>query len=443
MAGENYWSELLGSAIEEGLGAIAVDGDFSVRAVSPALLKLGNYAESDLLGTSVLDLFHAADIARVAALMARAEPGKPLEGPGIFRTRMSDQTWAIAEITITRFGEGDTLATVLDFTDASAAARAESLTGDTVELTQLLVEPVSLRRSFRDVADFAERNVDRLNLAITIFSEDGSSATFCHRELDEETVERNTAAHPLSLPAHVVEAYSKARISPWRPDSDVGTIVPDRPDCMTMVLLDLEDNLLGYVDAVRPSAAPPDEAEWRVYRLVLQILRAVMLRAQLDIRLDFLSSNDALTGLTNRRRLLEVMSAAELEGSGIIVVNLDAFSWVNKSLGFEAGDTVLTSVAVSLADFVPDRAITARLSGDEFLVWLPSVETDTEVFRLAERLRKVLMVPIDNADRRGRTRCSIGATRALPNESADAAIFRVTEALVHAKAQGGDRVSHC
>lgn len=443
MAGENYWTELLGPATEDSFGAIAVDGDLSVRAISPGLLKRGGHRESELLGTSVLDLFHPVDIGRVAAFMAKTEPGVPLSGQGLFRLRTASGTWDIAEITFTRFGEGETLATVLDFSQAGDAVRAESLTDDTVELTQMLVEPVSLRSSFRDVADFAERNVDRLNLAITVFSEDGTSATFCHRDLDEETAELNAAAHPLSLPPHVVEAYSKARISPWRPDSDVGTIVPDRLDRVTMVLLDLEDNLLGYVDATRPTTVPPAEAEWRVYRLVLQILRTVMLRAQLDTRLEFLNRNDALTGLTNRRRLLELMSAAELEGSGIIVVNLDSFSWVNEELGFEAGDTVLTSVAASLSDFVPDRAVTARLSGDEFLVWLPTVETETEVFRLAERLRKVLMVPIDNADRRGRTRCSIGATRALPEETPDQAIHRVAKALVEAKSQGGDRVSHC
>lgn len=443
MAEENYWSELLGPATEGSLGGIAVDGDFAIRALDLSLLSRSGHEEVDFLGKSVLDLFHPVDIGRVAAVMARVEPGEPLSGRGIFRLRTHPGTWDVTEITFTRFGEGETLATVLDFSEASQAARAESLTDDTVELTQMLVEPVSLRSSFRDVADFAERNVDRLSLAITVFSEDGTSATFCHRELDTETAELNAAAHPLSLPPHVVEAYSKARISPWRPDSEVGTIVPDRLDRVTMVLLDLEDNLLGYIDATRPTTAPPGEAEWRVYRLVLQVLRTVMLRAQLDTRLDFLNRHDALTGLTNRRHLLELMSASELEGSGIIVVNLDSFSWVNEELGFEAGDTVLTSVAVSLADFVPERAVTARLAGDEFLVWLPTVETETEVFRLAERLRKVLMVPIDNADRRGRTRCSIGATRALPDETADKAIHRVAQALVEAKSQGGDRVSHC
>ena len=442
MAQETNWIECLDSVREGSLGGVVVDEGFAVRAISDGVLRRTGMSRHDALGKSILDFFHPSDIGHAAAVIGQASPGDASSAPGVYRVVASSGTWDIYELSITHLGEAGENAVVLDFSIAGDSARSQSLIDETVELTKLLVEPTSLRDSLRDLADFAERNVDRLCVAITVFSEDGSAATFCQRDLDAATTEMNSAAHPLSLPHHVVEAFSKAKLRSWRSDSEVGTIMPDRPDRVTMVLLDFDDNILGYVDAFRSSKAPPQEDEWRVYRLAIQMLRAVMLNAQLDARLDFLGLNDPLTGVTNRHQLLSLMNKVELEDSGVLVINLDGFAWVNQSMGFEAGDTVLRSVAASLLAFVPPSAVTARLSGDEFLVWLPMVDSDTELFRLAEQMRTAISVPIDNSDRRGRTRCSIGSTRAIAGESADHVIHRAAEAMMKAKTEGGDRVTH-
>ncbi len=442
MAQETNWIDRLDSVHEDSIGGVVVDEGFGVRAISDAVLRRTGMSRQGALEKSILDVFHPSDIGPAAAVIRQATPGEVSPAPGAYRVISSSGTWDIYQMSIIHLGEKHDNAVVIEFSRAGERARAQSLIDDTVELTKLLVEPGSLRNSLRGVADFAERNVDRLSLAITIFSEDGSSATFCQRDLDEATTEMNAAAHPLSLPQHVVESYSKAKIRAWSSNAEVGTIMADRPDRVTMVLLDFDDNILGYVDAFRPSKAPPDENEWRVYRLAVQMLRAVMINAQLDARLDFLGFNDALTGVANRHQLLDVMSNAELDGSGVLVINLDRFSWVNRSMGFAAGDTVLRSVAASLLGFVPPKAVTARLSGDEFLVWLPTVDADHEVFRFGEQMRTAIMVPIDNDDRRTRTRCSIGSTHAVAGESADDVIHRAMEALMEAKSAGGDRVVH-
>ncbi len=442
MAQDTDWIERLDSVREDSLGGVVVDDGFGVRAISDGVLRRTGMSRNVALEKSILDFFHPSDIGPAAAVIRQAAPGEVSIAPGVYRVVASSGTWDIYELSIIHLGKEHENAVVLEFSIAGDSARSQSLIDEMVELTKLLVEPVSLRDSLRDISDFAERNVDRLCLAITIFSEDGSAATFCQRDLDEATTEMNAAAHPLSLPQHVVEAFSMTKISTWRSNSEVGTIMPDRPDRVTMVLVDFDDNILGYVDAFRSSKAPPREDEWRVYRLVLQMFRAVMLNAQLDARLDFLGLNDPLTGVNNRHQLLALMNTAEIVGSGVLVINLDGFAWVNRSMGFAAGDTVLRSVAASLLAFVPPTAVTARLSGDEFLVWLPMIDSDAELFRTAEKMRTAISVPLDNADRRGRTRCSIGSARALANESADAVIHRAVEAMRLSKTEGGDRVTH-
>lgn len=436
------WLTHLDKLDADSIGGLVVDEEFHVRAITDDVLERAGLQRSDVIDASALDLLHPADIGRAAAVIGRAVPDERAQAPGLYRFVAETGTWDIYQMEIAHLGVAGNNAVVLELYRAGADARAHGIVDDVASLTDLLVEPEGLRSSFRAIADFAERNIDRLSLAITIFAEDGTAATFCERELDPETVEQNNAAHPLSLPAHVVEAYSTAKIRTWRSDNEVGTIMPQRPDRMTMVLLDLDENLLGYVDAFRATSEPPTIEEWRTYRLVSQMLRAVMLNAQLAVRLDHLRTNDALTGLTNRHSLLARMGRADLEKSGLVVLNLDGFSWVNSAMGFAAGDTVLTSVAASVMSVTPAGAVICRLGGDELLVWVPSPPSATSVFRLAERLRKAIAVPLDNADRRGRTRCSIGATTVLPNETADEAIHRAVDAMKESKAAGGDRVSH-
>ena len=442
MQREKDWIEQLPSVNDDSLGSIVIDADLSIHGISDAILRRTGVSRLTALEKDISDFVHPVDTELLTAAIERVGSGQIEVLPGVVRVTTGAQTWDIYEVTVAPLGEAYDDVIMLEFSVADESLRAQALIDDMVGLTQLLVEPESLPSSLQQIADFAERNVDRLSLAITIFSEDGTATTFCQRELDEVTTEMNAAAHPLSLPQHVTEAYSKAKIGQWRNENEVGTIIPDRLDRMTMVLVDFDGNILGYVDAFRTSKAPPTEPEWRVYRLVLQMLRAIMLNAQLDARLDFLGVNDPLTGLNNRHSLLDIMSREEISGSGVLVINLDGFSWVNSSMGFSAGDTVLASVAASLLAFVPSKAVTARLSGDEFLVWLPTVDSETEVFRTAEQMRTAIMVPLDNDDRRGRTRCSIGATRGLAGENAEEVIHRATAAMGEAKAAGGDRVQH-
>ena len=436
------WTRGLDLVDDDSRGGIVVDSAFHVRAISDGVLRRTGMTRPAVLDTSVLDLFQPSDIGRAAAAMGRCVPGELSKSPGVYRVLASSGTWDIYEMTVGHLGADFDDAILVEFEVAGKDARTGSVIDDTVELTQLLVEPPDLRESLREISDFAERNVDRLVMSITIFAETGNPATFCQHDLDESIVAMNAAAHPLSLPAHVLEAYSLAKIRTWSPDSEVGTITPDSPDTMTMVILDSDQNLLGYVDAYRAVVKPPTEDEWRVYRLVSQVLRAVMLHAQLVGRLEYLGFNDALTGVANRHHLLELMGAADLKDTGVLAINLDGFRWVNENLGFEAGDRVLGSVAASILAGVPASAVVARLASDEFLVWLPKITDTTAVFRIAEQLRKAITVPLDNADRRSRTRCSIGATQAVRGENPDGAIHRAVAAMADSKSSGGDRVTH-
>jgi two-component system, cell cycle response regulator len=131
--------------------------------------------------------------------------------------------------------------------------------------------------------------------------------------------------------------------------------------------------------------------------LVLGASVAVMhrVRSRLDadrVRLQSTAVTDPLTGLVNRRALLERVDyeVARHARAGhrfaVVAIDLDGFKLVNDRFGHAAGDEVLADVAAALRSAVRDQDTAARVGGDEFCVLAP--ETDaTGADRLAARIR--------------------------------------------------------
>ena len=104
---------------------------------------------------------------------------------------------------------------------------------------------------------------------------------------------------------------------------------------------------------------------------------------------------DSLTGLSNRRHLLERLSAAiaEAESGGgqlaLLLIDLDGFKELNDTLGHYAGDEVLRQIGPRLSALLRREDTLARLGGDEFAVALsPGDEASASVAAL--RLRTAL-----------------------------------------------------
>jgi diguanylate cyclase (GGDEF)-like protein/PAS domain S-box-containing protein len=91
----------------------------------------------------------------------------------------------------------------------------------------------------------------------------------------------------------------------------------------------------------------------------------------------FAANTDALTGLANRAmfqaRLDAALAEAQAKGGAValVLLDLDRFKEVNDSLGHDAGDEVLRTVARRLTRALPHDATIARLGGDEFGIVLP------------------------------------------------------------------------
>jgi len=168
---------------------------------------------------------------------------------------------------------------------------------------------------------------------------------------------------------------------------------------------------------------------------------------EINQTLEYLSRSDPLTGVYNRRFLLETLEA-EFERArryslkfSIILMDIDNFKEVNDRFGHIYGDKVLKQVAQILKEELRRHDILGRYGGDEFLIILP--ETDgIGAGMVGERCRKAISSGITFADEKYHLTVSMGVI-AYPNPkimTAEDMIRLADTALYEAKARGKNKV---
>jgi diguanylate cyclase (GGDEF)-like protein len=165
-------------------------------------------------------------------------------------------------------------------------------------------------------------------------------------------------------------------------------------------------------------------------------------------RLGDMALTDSLTGLPNRRQLLERLretwdlARAQAQEFAVIYVDLDHFKKVNDDRGHEAGDIVLERVGRVLRRNVRASDVVGRFGGEEFVVLCPGCDLQTAT-RLAERIRAQLALEeFSIGDSSWRVTASLGVSGAKPAAVADwRSVLRAADsALFEAKRRGRNRV---
>lgn len=164
-------------------------------------------------------------------------------------------------------------------------------------------------------------------------------------------------------------------------------------------------------------------------------------------RLKHIAVTDELTGLKNRRHIMEQMykeyQRAVRTGAtlSLILLDIDHFKKVNDSFGHAFGDRVLRAVAEEMREGLRTYDLLGRIGGEEFLIISPGSTLD-EAAGLAERIRQMIKIrKISDRTREITVTVSAGVTSFSEQDAtADAILQRADEALYLAKQQGRDRV---
>ena len=160
-------------------------------------------------------------------------------------------------------------------------------------------------------------------------------------------------------------------------------------------------------------------------------------------QIEFMSQHDALTGLPNRTRLQQFLDNKLKAGPTrekplvMLSLDLDRFKPVNDLLGHAAGDAVLNVVSARLSECVRQDDLVARFGGDEFVLILSELGTQSNVESLCQRLLDSIEQPIDIDGQQSFISASIGISMA-PNDAMEASeLLRYADiALYEAKAGG-------
>jgi diguanylate cyclase (GGDEF)-like protein len=165
-------------------------------------------------------------------------------------------------------------------------------------------------------------------------------------------------------------------------------------------------------------------------------------------QLELLATTDGLTGLWNRRYVLEQLelqfdrSRRSGQGVGVVLVDIDNFKLVNDTYGHGVGDEVLCRTADVIKSAVRAYDTVGRIGGEELLVVAPDIDAPS-LSALAERIRS--LVESGESDSAGvGHNVTVSAGTALSSagipESADVLVRRADEAMYAAKAAGRNRV---
>jgi diguanylate cyclase (GGDEF)-like protein/PAS domain S-box-containing protein len=168
-------------------------------------------------------------------------------------------------------------------------------------------------------------------------------------------------------------------------------------------------------------------------------------RKAIQDQLSYQASHDPLTGIPNRTRFVSELEAAigTARSGGpsfaLLFIDLDRFKPVNDSLGHDAGDEVLRTVARRLAQTLREGDLAARLSGDEFGILLAGTDGESAGM-VADRVIEAISAPITVGTSAVRVGVSIGvAVSTLSLETPEHFLSVADEAMYEAKRMGTGR----
>jgi len=160
---------------------------------------------------------------------------------------------------------------------------------------------------------------------------------------------------------------------------------------------------------------------------------------ELMIKLENSAMTDFLTGLANRRQMVQRLIAEEsnIRRNGceatLIMADIDHFKTINDTYGHDCGDLVLKSVANIIKSVIREEDVIARWGGEEFIMLLPGMDS-TLGKNAAERIRQLVEAAVFPCqEKKFSITLTLGVAKLDQTVGLDASIKKADEALYQGK----------
>jgi diguanylate cyclase (GGDEF)-like protein len=173
-----------------------------------------------------------------------------------------------------------------------------------------------------------------------------------------------------------------------------------------------------------------------------QLKELIAMRERTE-RMAHLAYSDSLTNLPNRtafvERVEESLRAASRHGRrcALLFLDFDGFKRINDTYGHQVGDAALIEAAARLRRTVRGDEMVGRIGGDEFAIFLPSIEDEDDLDHVKDRIREAIGEPFSYQGRNLPMSVSVGvgyfpepsATREQLFAEADANMYRAKQGI--------------
>ncbi|MFM2077791.1 MAG: hypothetical protein RJA49_1681 [Actinomycetota bacterium] len=397
-----------------------VDRAGTLLWVSPSIRKFSGQQVRQLVGRPIVAyLAPGAEDAADAALAAVAA-GREIHFEGQVEDRNGDLRWVAVTAGPTIDADGNVtggVGSVRDITDVVGAVddlvRAENLLRVTLDT---LIDPHAVLDAVRD--------------------EDGVIIDFVYREANRAACEFNHRSHAEMIGASLADMAPPA-VGEFLVRLLRGVVDTGEP----LVVDDLEFPPV-------PGEGRPQRYDLRATKIedgVSNTWRDASGRHAMEERLSHLATHDPLTGLANRAAMVDELKRALNAGArsrrdtGVIMLDLDRFKYVNDSLGHTVGDRLLQAAAERLQTVVRAGDLVARPGGDEFVVVMRDLESADEAIGVATRIVQEFRSPFAAAGHQLLATASVGVSVSTELASADGLLREADTAMYRAKEGGRDR----
>ncbi|KFI05652.1 PAS domain S-box protein [Massilia sp. BSC265] len=407
-----------------GIALVAPDGGWI--SVNKALCDIVGYGEEELWSRSFQQITHPDDVAAGAEQLAAMERGEidQFQIEKRYLRKDGGTVWINLNVSPKRNAEDkiEYYVAVIKDIDAQKTAQAgiaalnldlerrvQARTAELVEANRLLTEAVERQRAAE--AELRAREAEIRNVV--------ENAYDAYISVDEQGV---------------VTAWNRQAEDTfgWPREEALGRridelIVPEAYRDPQGMGRDLAAQLAGAVDQRLELPAQRRDGSMLTVEVRIRALESggrtafsaflhdITARKQEQAQREYENRHDLLTGLLNRRALLEAIPVAQARASrsgksvGMLFIDLDGFKAVNDSLGHEAGDALLREIAGRLRAGVRKTDSVYRLAGDEFTVLLEDMaDTFDDAHTVAEKLIASISEPVLLPGRAMRVRASIG-----------------------------------